>query len=151
MKYFALALCCTLAACSDHSVLYPTTQTSPGSVESASLHREGRWMVDEHERVVLMHGVNAVWKVAPYFPPDEAAGFTAADADFLVANGFNVVRLGVLFAGVMPQPDVIDGQYLASVDRVVQLLASRKIWVQLDFHQDMYNEKFQGEGFPDWA
>jgi len=36
----------------------------------------------------------------------------------LVANGFNAVRLGVLFVGVMPQPDVIDQAYLDSVDRV---------------------------------
>ena len=108
-------------------------------------------MVDDKNRTVLLHGVNAVWKIAPYFPPDEAKGFTAADADFLVANGFNAVRLGVLFTGVMPHTDTIDPAYLESVDRVVQLLASRHIWVLLDFHQDMYNEKFQGEGFPDWA
>ncbi|HZP13621.1 MAG TPA: cellulase family glycosylhydrolase [Nevskiaceae bacterium] len=145
----AALLACTLVACSDNSVLNPPP--SNPSPTAPKLHRDGRWIRDDAGRVVLLHGVNAVWKVAPYFPPDEAAGFTEADADYLAANGFNVVRLGVLFAGVMPQQDVIDPAYLENVDRVVQLLASRHIWVLLDFHQDMLNEKYQGEGFPAWA
>ena len=117
----------------------------------SQLRQEGRFMVDEQNRIVLLHGVNAVWKLKPYFPPADAEGFTAADADWLRDHGFNTVRLGVIFAGVMPQEGVIDHAYLDSVDRVVQLLASRGIYVLFDFHQDMYNEKYGGEGFPDWA
>jgi endoglycosylceramidase len=115
------------------------------------LRHEGRWLVDGSGRVVLLHGINAVWKHAPYVPPATAVGFTARDADFLADNGFNAVRIGVLFAGVMPAPGVVDPTYLDRVDRVVQLLAARHIWVLLDFHQDDYNEKFTGEGFPAWA
>ncbi|MDE0855090.1 MAG: cellulase family glycosylhydrolase, partial [Nevskia sp.] len=115
------------------------------------LRRDGAFLVDEQNRVVMLHGVNAVWKLKPYAPPDSAEGFTAADADWLQAHGFNAVRLGVLFAGVMPQQGVVDSGYLVQIDRVVQLLAARRIWVLLDFHEDMYNEKFYGEGFPDWA
>jgi endoglycosylceramidase len=125
-----------------------------GRDEPAQLRRDGRYMVDGLDRVVLLHGVNAVWKLRDdnrYTPPDEPRGFTAADADWLAAHGFNTVRLGVIFAGVMPQPGVIDHAYLAGIDRVVQLLADRGIYVMFDFHQDMYNEKYGGEGFPDWA
>jgi endoglycosylceramidase len=107
--------------------------------------------VDGEGRVVLLHGVNAVWKRAPYAPPATPAGFTARDADWLAAQGFNTVRLGVIFAGVMPRRGVVDQGYLDRVQRVVDLLAARRIWVLLDFHQDMYNEKFSGEGFPAWA
>jgi endoglycosylceramidase len=117
----------------------------------SQLRRDGRFMVDENNRVVLLHGVNAVWKLKPYFPPATAEGFTAADADWLRDHGFNTVRLGTIFAGVMPQEGVIDHAYLDSIDRVVQLLASRGIYVMFDFHQDMYNERYGGEGFPDWA
>ncbi len=129
------------------STANPQTLSSTGT----ALHRDGAFMVDADNRVVLLHGVNAVWKRKPYYIPETATGFTAADADFLAASGFNVVRLGVLFAGVMPQQGVIDQGYLDQVDRTVQLLAAKHIWVLLDFHQDQYNEKFQGEGFPDWA
>jgi endoglycosylceramidase len=118
------------------------------------LRRDGRYMVDAQNRIVLLHGMNAVWKLRDdnrYAPPDEPRGFTAADADWLAGHGFNTVRLGVIFAGVMPQPGVIDTAYLDAIDRVVQLLAARGIYVMFDFHQDMYNERYGGEGFPDWA
>ncbi|MBI3171121.1 MAG: cellulase family glycosylhydrolase [Hydrocarboniphaga effusa] len=136
-----------LAACGDSGA--PSSRADGAA--GPQLRRDGRFMVDEKNRVVLLHGVNAVWKLAPYFPPSQAAGFVAADADWLRDHGFNTVRLGVIFAGVMPQPGAVDQAYLEGVDRVVQLLASRGIWTMLDFHQDMYNERFEGEGFPDWA
>ncbi|MGH8457439.1 MAG: cellulase family glycosylhydrolase, partial [Stenotrophobium sp.] len=107
-----------LAGCgSSQSVTAPSAQAT-------ALHRDGPWMVDAANRVVLLHGVNAVWKTAPYYPPATAQGMTAADADFLAANGFNVVRLGVLFGGVMPAQGMIDSGYLDQIDRTVQLLAS---------------------------
>jgi endoglycosylceramidase len=120
----------------------------PGPVR---LHRDGHWLADASGRVVLLHGVNAVWKRPPYAPPATPAGFTAHDADWIAAQGFNTVRLGVIFAGVMPRRGVVDRSYLEKVARVVDLLAARHVWVLLDFHQDMYNERFAGEGFPAWA
>lgn len=142
-----------LAACGSSSPVGNTAGAAAFAAtdSGAALRRDGAFMLDDRGRVVLLHGVNVVWKLKPYYPPATPAGFTAADADFLAGNGFNVVRLGVLFAGVMPQQGVIDQDYLAQIDRVVQLLASRHIRVLLDFHQDMYNEQFQGEGFPGWA
>ena len=122
--------------------------TKPGVPQ---LSHQGPWLVDPQGRVVILHGINAVFKRAPYVAPATDAGFTARDADFLASNGINAVRLGVLFAGVMPKPGVVDQDYLAQIDRIVQLLADRKIWVLLDFHQDAFNERFAGEGFPDWA
>jgi endoglycosylceramidase len=125
--------------------------TAAGATNPPQLRHDGRWLVDGTGRTVLLHGINAVWKHAPYVAPDTAAGFGVKDADFLVDNGFNAVRLGVLFAGVMPQPGVINTAYLDRVDRIVKLLAARHIYVLLDFHQDDYNEKFTGEGLPAWA
>jgi endoglycosylceramidase len=145
----SLVLAASVASCSNSGD--PDSGSDAAPAAKARLHRDGRWMVDADGRVVLTHGVNMVWKLPPYYPPSTAAGFTAADADWLRDHGFNSVRLGSLFAGVMPQPDAIDASYLDGVDRVVQLLASRGIFVLLDFHQDLYNERFSGEGFPDWA
>lgn len=149
MNHFARALCLLLLM----SALNACSRSDPAASTSApsQLRQSGAFMVDASNRVVLLHGMNAVWKIKPYYPPNTAAGFTAADADWLRDHGFNSVRLGVLFAGVMPQQGVIDQDYLKSVDRVVQLLASRGIYVLFDFHQDIYNEKLGGEGFPDWA
>jgi endoglycosylceramidase len=155
-RVFACLLAALLAACGSSGAPGGGAATAGSAAQSNAmsstlLHRAGPYLVDAEQRVVLLHGVNLVWKLAPYYPPDSAAGFTDTDANFLAANGFNVVRLGVLFAGVMPDQGSIDSGYLDQVDRVVQLLAAHHIWVLLDFHQDQYNEQFQGEGFPAWA
>jgi hypothetical protein len=116
------------------------------------LQREGRNVVDQYGRIVIVHGLNMVWKSAPYAPPDTPAGFTAADADWLQQYGFNGARLGVLWAGVTPSaPGVADPSYFAKWDRVVNLLADRGIWMQFDAHQDQWNEIYGGEGAPAWA
>jgi endoglycosylceramidase len=99
--------------------------------------------------VVVLHGFNVVNKLPPYQPA--AWGFGADDARFLAENGFNTVRLGVIWKGLEPQPGEIDEAYLAQTVATARELAREGIFVLLDFHQDMYNERFNGEGMPDWA
>lgn len=124
----------------------------PSPADPPQLRREGRWLVDEHGRVVIVHGFNLVWKRAPYAPPATPAGFNAADARWLRSHGFNGVRLGTLWAGITPdQPGVGDPAYRDRWQRVMDLLADRGIWMQLDAHQDMWHETYGGEGVPDWA
>ena len=40
------------------------------------LRREGRWLVDPQGRVVIVHGLNLVYKRKPYVPPNGPTGFT---------------------------------------------------------------------------
>src|SRR4051794_31280344 len=72
--------------------------TSTASVVNAPLGQSGRWITDASGRVVVLHGLNQVYKIAPYEP--SAAGFGADDAAFLAANGFNAMRIGVIWAAV---------------------------------------------------
>jgi endoglycosylceramidase len=116
---------------------------------SLPLDHAGRWLTDARGRVVVLHGVNMVAKRPPY-APDEL-GFGANDANFLAAEGYNTVRLGVIYAAVEPQPGVYDDAYLDRIEQTVRVLSARGIVTLLDFHQDLYNERFQGEGWPDWA
>lgn len=109
----------------------------------------GRWLVDPQGRALVLHGLNMVYKVGSY-APDEI-GFDADDAAFLARNGFTTVRLGLIWKAVEPEPGQYDDDYLARIRRTTELLAAEGIWVLLDFHQDMYHERFQGEGAPDWA
>ena len=113
------------------------------------LDQKGRWMTDARGRVVVMHGVNMVFKRKPYVPAN--TGFGADDARFLRENGFNTVRLGVIYAGVEPSPGSYSDAYLANVAKSVDALERERIFTMLDFHQDLYNERYQGEGWPDWA
>lgn len=115
----------------------------------APLGHSGRWITDARGRAVVLHGVNMVYKLPPYAP--SAAGFNGPDAAFLHRHGFNTVRLGLIYAGVEPKPGHYDNRYLRRIARSERTLAKHKIFSLLDFHQDLFNEKFTGEGFPSWA
>jgi endoglycosylceramidase len=146
MKHLALVLVAALAF-----VLVPAVPVSAAD-ETPRLQRQGRFLVDQHGRVVIVHGLNMVWKRPPYAPPNTAAGFTARDADWLRKYGFNGARIGTLWAGVTPErPGVADPAYFRRVDRVTKLLADRKIWMLFDAHQDMWHEQYGGEGVPKFA
>ena len=103
--------------------------------------------------MVILHGLNMVYKVGSYRPAD--SGFGADDARWLRRNGFNTIRLGIIYKGLEPAPPTASGPsydeaYLRSIARTEAVLAKQRIFTLLDFHQDLYNERFQGEGWPDW-
>jgi endoglycosylceramidase len=109
----------------------------------------GRWITDSSGRVVIVHGINMVYKRPPYYPG--AIGFGDDDARFLQRIGFNAVRVGVIWKALEPAPGVFDSGYLKHIVSTVRTLTRHGILSLLDFHQDLLNEHFQGEGFPDWA
>jgi endoglycosylceramidase len=113
------------------------------------LGHSGRWITDPGGRVVIVHGINMVYMLAPYYPA--AAGFGDDDAAFLSRIGFDAVRVGVIWKAVEPRPGVYDDSYLRRIAATVRTLHRHGLLSLLDFHQDMYNERFQGEGAPDWA
>jgi endoglycosylceramidase len=133
----------TLGACL--ALAAPAAAAGP----APPLGHEGRWVTDAHGRVVFIHAVNMVYKRPPYYP--KAAGFGADDARFLRRHGFNGVRLGVIYKGVEPKPGRYDDAYISRVADTERTLSRNGVFSMIDFHQDLYNEKFQGEGWPDWA
>lgn len=153
-----------LAACSGGSDDAAATETTAAAVATtttavaeapagdgglvAPIGRSGRWFVDGLDRVVQLRGVNEVYKSDPWYPA--ADGFGADDAAFLVEHGFNTVRLGVNFEGLMPEPGQIDEAYLDGIATSVTDLADAGLFVLLDFHQDGFSPKYNGNGFPDW-
>jgi endoglycosylceramidase len=113
------------------------------------LGHAGRFLTDAAGQVVILHGLNMVSKVAPYEP--QAAGFGVAAARSLAADGFDVVRLGVLYSAVEPEPGVFSARYIASIKHTVAILAGQGVYSLLDFHQDQLGTGFGGEGFPAWS
>jgi len=113
------------------------------------LGHAGPWITDAKGRVVILHGFNMVYKRPPYAP--DAIGFGADDAKFLAREGYDTVRVGVIYKAVEPEPGKYDDAYIARIAKTVNLLGRQGIVSLVDFHQDMYNERFQGEGWPDWA
>jgi endoglycosylceramidase len=135
----------------------------------------GPFMTDRFGRTVILHGVNAVYKLAPYtltVQPGQPNSLDAADAQRISEDGFNVVRVGVIWAGIEPgsggpnQPKVctrgphkdpgmwnqkVADAYLQKVDAVVKELGRFHIYSLLDMHQDVWSSVFSGEGAPPWA
>ncbi|MHB1777673.1 MAG: cellulase family glycosylhydrolase [Acidimicrobiales bacterium] len=135
----------------------------------------GPYLRDGDGRVVMLHGVNATYKRAPYelYPdPGRPWNFSSADATAIAGLGFDVVRLGILWEGLEPghgganQPGIctpgppgdphmfdraVADAYLARVAQTVDLLARHGVYTILDMHQDVYSGAFDGEGAPPWA
>jgi endoglycosylceramidase len=116
---------------------------------SDAIGTTGSWLTNSDGQVVMLHGLNEVYKIPPGEP--SASGFSDDDAAFLAANGFNAVRLGIIWSDLEPQPGVFNPAYLASIEQTVQTLGNHGIHSILDFHQDAYSTEFGGEGAPSWA
>src|SRR5688500_6758051 len=142
MQRGLIAAMCAAAIVLGGAATAPASPTPP-------LDHAGRFLTDAQGRAVFMHGVNMVYKRPPYHPA--AVGFGDDDAAFLRAQGFNTVRVGVIYKAVEPSPGVYDDAYLDRIAQTVDVLARHGIFSMLDFHQDLYNERFFGEGWPDWA
>ena len=65
----------------------------------------GSFLRDAHGRVVLMHGVDLVYKVPPYeivTSGTDVNVLTNTEAAAIASDGFDVVRLGILWKGLEP-------------------------------------------------
>lgn len=123
----------------------PPAVTIEAPDTAGPLTMAGRHLVDRHGRSVLLRGVNAVSKSAPYVAATTNGELGPLDRRWIQASGFNVVRLGVAYSALMARPGVVDGDYVARVVDVVDRLAADGMWVQLDFHQDVFHL------MPEWA
>ena len=162
-KYIALALMSSLLACarsSDTNIAHGIAQVpiAPPSCPqdepvasngSPVLKQTGRWLTDAQGRVVVLHGLNQINKFSPYEPM--VLGFGDDDAAYMASQGFNTLRIGVIYKAFEPMPGVYDDAYLEKLAQLAELLGRHGIYTLLDFHQDMYNERYNGEGMPDWA
>jgi Cellulase (glycosyl hydrolase family 5) len=138
-----------------------------------AIWKSGSWFRDEHGRYILFRGVNFAGrsKLPPYLPISpleikDLSGFdlkkeiqlAKPELDLLKKLGFNIVRLLISWKALEPRPNpnlnelLPEGkQYLSHMKQIVDELYSRNIYVFLDFHQDIANEVYGGDGFPDWA
>lgn len=101
-----------------------------------------KWFVDDQQRVVVFHGVNVVHKKAPWTPTEPFNDLTnETQLVNLKQWGFNVVRLGLMWSGLMPAKDYVNQTYLDEIVTIVNNLASYGIYVIIDLHQDMLSSK----------
>jgi endoglycosylceramidase len=110
---------------------------------------------DELGRSRLFHGVNIVYKTFPYVPDldsfDPRFSFSQKDVDLLADLGMNVIRLDVSWAGAEPIRGSYNQSYFNQLHRIIDMCAKKGIYVILEWHQDLFSEKYCGNGAPLWA
>jgi endoglycosylceramidase len=115
---------------------------------------EDRVLRDDKDRHVVFHGVNVVYKTAPYIPDDQVfdsqSSLTDNDIDDLVSWGFNFVRLGVMWEAVETSEGVYNETYLDEVDKLITKLGDKGIYTLVDSHQDVLARQVCGEGMPNF-
>ena len=108
---------------------------------------KGQNFIDPQGRTLTLHGINVVnknkeAKYLGHITPEEFAKFKSW--------GFNVVRLGIIWDGLEPEPGVYNEDYLQGIDQMIQWASESDLYVFLDMHQDLYSVEFS-DGAPSWA
>ncbi len=116
------------------------------------LHTDGHVLRDEFGRQRVLHGINLIDKgpTGSSTAADFAGHWTSDDIADLAARGFTVVRLGMIWAAVEPEPGQYSQEYLTWLSEQLDLLGEHGIGVILDAHQDLYSQSFS-DGAPAWA
>lgn len=109
---------------------------------------------DGAERELQFRGVNVVYKDPPYIPHTSGfhanLSFVEEDVLLLKTLGVNLVRLGVMWPGLVPARGKISTEYAQAIRSIIDMCARHGIYTLLEPHQDELNPGFCGEGPPDW-
>ena len=106
--------------------------------------------IDELGRVRILHGSNRVMKAAPWYFADQLDD----DREFVLMErlGFTVMRLGFMWSGFNPAPDVFNQTYIDIVRSIVERAAKHGVYTLLDLHQDVMSSEFcLYDGVPRWV
>lgn len=111
------------------------------------LKTEGMRFINEDGAEVILSGINLVCKSKEkgYVEPCDESLFT-----WFCEQGYNVIRLGLIWDGVEPEPGVYDDVYLSKIKQQIKWAERNDIYVFLDMHQDLYSVLFS-DGAPEWA
>ena len=108
---------------------------------------KGNKFVDESGREILLQGINFVCKEKKqgYLWPEHKKLFA-----YFAQWGFNLIRLGIFWDAVEPEPGVYDEDYLEIIAGVIADAEQYDMYVLLDMHQDLWSVSY-GDGAPEWA
>lgn len=105
---------------------------------------------DQYGRVLILHGLNTSSSAKSH--PLRNPWIIESDVEREATEfGFNMVRYLIFWDAIEPEKDVFDEEYLDRVQERVEWYTSRKMYVMLDMHQDIYSIVFGGDGAPLWA
>jgi endoglycosylceramidase len=116
------------------------------------ISKDSRLFTDEFGRTMIFHGVNVVYKVAPYIPIEEGfdpyLSLSLEDVKYMKKFGFNIVRFGVLWEAIETAPNVYNYELLDRIWKMINMLGENGIYTIVDAHQDIFSRVLCGEGVP---
>lgn len=103
--------------------------------------------INEDGAEVILSGINLVCKSKEkgYVEPCDEHLFK-----WFHDQGYNVIRMGLIWDGVEPEPGVYDDVYLSKIKQQIEWAADNDLYVFLDMHQDLYSSLY-ADGAPEWA
>ena len=111
------------------------------------LHVEGIRLINDDGHEVMLNGLCFICR-------ERDKGYLEPGLPDLLqtyaARGFNLIRLGIFWDGVEPEPGVYDEIYLDRIAEAIIVADQCGIYVFLDMHQDLFSAKFI-DGAPAWA
>ncbi len=108
---------------------------------------DGESFVDGAGRQILLNGVNLVNKN----PEEQYIGKEGPETfQNFKKWGFNVIRLGIIWDGLEPEPGIYNEAYLTKIDQQIEWAKAAGLYVFLDMHQDLFSVKYS-DGAPEWA
>lgn len=117
---------------------------------------QGKYFVDSEGRQRIFNGMNLCDKgnnKNGQIKREYEVPFDESVISKLAEDGFNIIRLGMTWEAVEPQPNQYDEEYLDKVQAVADLCEKYGIYFYLDMHQDLYYgaKDLAGDGAPKWA
>jgi endoglycosylceramidase len=116
--------------------------------------KENRWYIsDKDGRIVIYRGLDiSNYSKTCNGGKEGLTWHTSYDFQRMATEwGFNLARLLVFWDAIEPQKGIIDQNYLNGIVDKIKQMQQCGIDVIVDLHQDLYNTKFTGNGFPSWA
>ena len=107
-----------------------------------------KYFYDNAGRVRLFHGINQVKKGYPWYP-DKMLNDTILEQ--LEQWGFNSVRLGTMWTGVMPEKGMINKTYIGILKTILDKFSKHGQYAIMDMHQDTLSSKYYAGGVYDGA
>lgn len=116
----------------------------------------GRKFVDEAGRQRIFNGLNFCDKGTNVDGAERRTYALDCDEELVrkfSENGFNLIRLGLTWDAVEPEPGKYNEEYLDKVGKIADLCEKYNIYFYLDMHQDLYSgaKETAGDGAPPWA
>lgn len=117
-----------------------------------------KFLRDEYGRILILHGVNVSnfskhsGEPSGYFNRNKGDTCWQRPEDFTRARnwGFNAVRHIWSWETLEPTQGTFNDYYIDRKLKRIRWMATESLYVIVDLHQDIYAQKFCGNGFPEW-